>query len=331
MDIRNRRALKEEASQALNAARDHKKIVSVYVGASILLSVLLMAVNTRLDSLISTTSGLSNMGNRAIWETIQTALPFLEILLVMCWDLGFLSAVLRLARRKNTDHRELLSGFSLFGPILRANLLQGLMYTGLMLGCCIVGINIFCMTPLSNEAAQILMPYIESTTALSSDIVLDEATYAALEQSLIPAVVIILILYVVVYIPVSYRLRMTSFCLLDAPRSGAWAAIRESWRMTKGNCVSLFRLDLSFWGYYLLTGLATVICYGDILLAYAGVALPISSEVAYYLFYGVYLALHFALNYWLRLKVDTTYALAYESLRPKPQSDGVVLGNIFQM
>ena len=60
--------------------------------------------------------------------------------------------------------------------------------------------------------------------------------------------------------------------------------------------------------------------------------LPWSGDVSYFLFYGLYLAATLALVYFLRNRVDVTYALAYEALRPKEkETSGVVLGNIFNM
>ena len=42
--------------------------------------------------------------------------------------------------------------------------------------------------------------------------------------------------------------------------------------------------------------------------------------------------MQFSIFYFLRNRVEVTYALAYDSLRPKePEDKSVVLGNIFQM
>ena len=63
-----------------------------------------------------------------------------------------------------------------------------------------------------------------------------------------------------------------------------------------------------------------------------GIALPFSDTVAYFLFFGVYLAVTFVIFYFLRNRVEVTYALAYDSLPPRePENNGAVLGNIFQM
>jgi len=53
----------------------------------------------------------------------------------------------------------------------------------------------------------------------------------------------------------SYAYRMTSFILADSPEVKAKDAIKISMRMTKGYKGKLFVLDLSFLGWFLLSGL----------------------------------------------------------------------------
>lgn len=109
------------------------------------------------------------------------------------------------------------------------------------------------------------------------------------------------------------------------------AALRESRKMMRRNGMKLFKMDLSFWWYHALTLLASVICYGDALLAAVGIQLPFNATVAFFLFYGLYLVVLFAIQYFLRNRVECAYAMAYESICPKPKDDGVVLGSIFDM
>lgn len=331
MDIRNRRALKQEAAEALNAAREPRKILLIYLGASMLLSLVLSLVDIWLSDLISNMSGLGNLGNRTILETVRTVLPYGQMLVVVCWDLGFLGAMLRIGRRQHADEKTLLTGFQIFGPALRSLLLQALIYMGVMFVCCYVGSFLFVMTPFANPLAEILMPLMEDASLLSGELALDEATILAMYDAMLPALIIILLLCAAVMVPISYRFRMVNYCLLDDPQAGALAAMRSSRAMMRGNCKHLFKLDLSFWWYYALTMLASVVCYGDVILGYLGVTLPMSERASYFLFYGLYYVVLFGVNWLCRSKVETSYAMAYEAIRPKPQQDGVILGNIFQM
>lgn len=332
MDIQNRRELKQEAAQALNAAHEPKKILLIYLAASMALSVVLTVLTRWLDHMVASTSGLGGMDTRTILQTVQMVLPYVQLVLVVCWDLGFLSAMVRISRRQRTDERELLAGFRLVGPALRNLLLQGALYFGLCMACSYVGAMIFLYTPFAAPLMELMTPLVSDVSMLTTELVLDEATINAMYDAMIPALAIMLLLFAAVAIPLSYRLRMVNYCLLENSRAGAIAAFRESFRMMKGNCMHLFKLDLSFWWYYGLTVLASIICYGDMLLPLMGAELPMGEMAAFSLFYGAYFAVLFAVNIPFRNQVEQTYAMAYEAIRPKPKDDGgVVLGNIFQM
>jgi len=64
----------------------------------------------------------------------------------------------------------------------------------------------------------------------------------------------------------------------------------------------------------------------------AGISLPWSETVSYFLFYAVYLAMQFGLFWFFLNRVTAAYALTYDVICPKPApSQGVVLGNIFDL
>ena len=102
--------------------------------------------------------------------------------------------------------------------------------------------------------------------------------------------------------------------------------------MMRRNRISLFKLDVSMWWYYAALTLASVLGYGDAILPLLGVELPFSADEGYFLFYALYLAASAGVYYLMLDRVDVTYALAYDTLKPEePKNEGVVLGNIFQM
>ena len=120
--------------------------------------------------------------------------------------------------------------------------------------------------------------------------------------------------------------------LIDRPGIGAFMALHESKLLMRKNRLNLFKLDLSLWYYPASLALAAVIGYGDLLLPMLGVNLPLSSEVAFFGFYFLNLVCQGVVYYLLRNRVEVTYCLAYDALRPREsQENGVVLGNIFQM
>lgn len=330
MDIRDRRALKEDAAQALAVGRDPKKLILFYAGITTLVSMAVTLVNYWLDLQISDTGGLRNLGIRSILSTVQTVLPILQNFLLLCLNYGYLSAVLRISRRQYADHTDLKTGFRRFGPIVRLLLLQGLIYIAFLFISYQIGTLIFLFTPLSDGLMAILTPYL-SGSQLDVSILMDDAIISQITTAMLPLFAIMALVFLILAIPMAYQFRMAGFCLMDETRIGAIAALRESKQMMKRNRFQLFRLDLSFWWYYLLSALTIILCYGDTILGMLNVTLPFNAATGYFLFYFLYLATNFALMYAFQNRVELTYAAAYNALRPKPQNGGVVLGNIFDM
>lgn len=328
MDVRK---LKQRASEAMAVAREPKKVILVYTGVMLLLTLLVTVANVWLSSQISDTGGLANLGTRSVLSTIQTVLPLAQSLVLMCWELGYYSAVMRFARKQYADHTDLMTGFHRFGPLLRMSLLQGLIFLAIFLGSSYLGAQIFIFTPFARELTEAMTPLMESAVADPNAMLMDAAVLEATENAILPLLAIVGLIFTLFAVPVAYRYRMANYRLLDHPREGALAALRNSRAMMRGNCVSLFRLDLSFWWYYLLQILATALCYGDQLLPMLGVALPVSPRFAFFLFYGLYLAAQFGIHYCFRNFLEVTYVQVYEQIRPREKENAVVLGNIFQM
>ena len=328
MDIRK---LKENAAGAMKVARDPRKAILVYTGIVSLVALLTTLADLYLSREISGTGGLANMGIRSVLSTIQTVLPMAQTVLVLCLELGYLSAVMRFARKQYADHTDLRIGFQRFGPLLRMTLLEGAIYVGILFLSTYLGTQIFMMTPWAEPMLEALTPLLESSMLSSGYPVLDDATMQVIEAASIPLAVIILLVFSLLAIPVSYRYRMANYRLLDKPREGALAAMRNSRRMMRGNALKLLKLDLSFWWYYLLMAAASVVCYGDQILPLLGVTLPIPALASSFLFYGLYLVMQFAIYYFFRNQVEVTYVMAYEAIRPVEKENGVVLGSIFDM
>lgn len=332
MDIRNHRALKQQAREAMAVAREPKKVILAYAGILTLTSLVLTLVNLYLNNEISGSGGLANLGIRSILSTIQMVLPLAQTVILLCLELGYLSAAMRFARKQYADHTDLRTGFQRFGPLLRMVLLEGAIYLGILFVCCYIGTQIFLVTPLAAPLVELLTPMLESSMLGDTGaIAMDSEIMLAMYDAMAPIMVITMVIFAVVAIPIAYRYRMANYRLLDKPQEGAIAALRSSWRMMKGNALSLFKLDLSFWWFYLLTALASVVCYGDQLLPLLGIALPIPAMASYLLFYALYLALQFAIYYYFRNHLEVTYVMAYEAIRPQEQTGGAILGNIFNM
>ena len=332
MDIRNRRELRREAGAAVAAnTGDPRLTVLVYIIATTLSSLLVSILSTVLDKRIAGTGGLQNLGQQAILSTIQTAAPLVLSLVLIGLDLGRQGVCLRMARRRGVAPRDLLMGFPRFGALLRAMLLQGGLYLLLLIAAANVGSIIFAFTPLSGELNALISQAATDSDALYNALYNDPEFLDQVLSAVLPAYPIMLGLFLLIAVPFFYRYRMTNYCLLDNPGMGAMAAMAESSRMTRGRRFQLFKLDLGFWWFYLALAACSIVMYGDTILASLGVALPWNSTTSFYIFYVSALVLEGILYYFALNRVQTTYALAYEALRPQPKQGGVVLGNIFDL
>ena len=334
MDIRNRKELCDFAAGRLENAPQRQKIALIFACCSIGLSIAAAVASYLLGLQIDKTGGLSNMGLRSILSALQTMLPLVQSAVVMCLELGFTAAMLRIARGQYVSPQTLRLGFDRFWVLLRLTLLESLLLLGIGFGAAYLGIMIFMISPLSENVIQLLTPLLGQSTLLdpASAITIPEDLYSQVLQGLIPAYVLCALFFAVGAVPLMYRLRMSSYVVIDKPGLGAMTAMRESRKMMRGNCLHLFRLDLRLWWIFAANLAASVLCYGDQILPALGVSLPFSADTGFFLFYGLYWAAQFAIFCFLLPRAEVPYALAYDAIRPKePETKGVILGNIFQM
>ena len=330
MDICNTSEIKAAALRRLTDAGQAKRIAAIYAGVTLGLSALVTILGLVLEAMMSGATGLGGMGRRTILSSVQSMLPWVVGLITMCVELGYQAAMLRVARGQYASPQTLRLGFDRFWVLLRCILLEGVILFAIAFGGIYIATMLFMLTPFSGRVMEVLSPVLENVTLLSPEMVLDEALYDQLMQAMIPAFVMCAIVVAAAAIPVLYRLRMARFVIIDKPGIGALAALRESRKMMKGNCLRLVKLDMSLWPYYIGCVFASLLCYGDVLLPMMGVRFPWSDTVSYYLFFALYLAVQFAAYYFLKNQAEVAYSIAYDSIRPKePKTEGVALGSIF--
>lgn len=330
MDIRNTSEIKAAALRRLTDAGQAKRIAAIYAGVTLGLSALVTILGLVLEAMMSGATGLGGMGRRTILSSIQSMLPWVVGLITMCVELGYQATMLRVARGQYASPQTLRLGFDRFWVLLRCILLEGVILFAIAFGGIYIATMLFMLTPFSGRVMEVLSPVLENVTLLSPEMVLDEALYDQLMQAMIPAFVMCAIVVAAAAIPVLYRLRMACFVIIDKPGIGALAALRESRKMMRGNCLRLVKLDMSLWPYYIGCVFASLLCYGDVLLPMMGVRFPWSDTVSYYLFFALYLAVQFAVYYFLKNQAEVAYSIAYDSIRPKePKTEGVALGSIF--
>lgn len=332
MNIRNRREMTSIAVQRLSSAPQEKRIVLIYTGLVLGANILSVLLSYVLGLQIDQTTGLRGLSTRNTLSAIQTMLPLVQSVLVMCLDLGYISSMLRIARGQYASPNGLRLGFDRFWVLLRSQIILGLFYVGICIVSVYASSMIYMITPLSKGTMELLMPLMSEASLLNPEILLEGAVYDQLISTMTPAFVLFGIVFIALYVPVTYRFRMTRYIIIEKPGIGAIAALRESRMMMRGNAVNLFKLDLHLWWYYAALVVSSVICYGDQILPMLGVEFPFSSDLAYFLFYGAYWVIQSAVYIFLRNRTEVTYALAYDAIKPEEKKDtGVVLGNIFQM
>ena len=331
MDIRNYRQLKDVAAQRLEQAKDPKRIVLIYACIVLGLSGLGTVLNLLLSMQMDQGGGLGSMGQRSTLGAVQALLPIVQSLVGMCLGVGYLAAMLRVARGQFASPNTLRLGFDRFWVLLRLTLLRALIFLAIGTAASYAGAMLYVLTPLSKPVMDLLMPVMEDASILNTGLVISDALYAQLVSAMWPAILICMAAFGIAVTPVAYQYRMAEYVLIDKPALGAMAALRESRKMMRRNRFRLFLLDIKQFPYYLAVLGATVIGYGDTILSALGVPLSISWEAAYLLSTAAYLGLLLLVYTQLRNRVETVYALAYDAIRPPEQQTGAVLGNIFQM
>ena len=323
MSIPSAKYLKKKASNRLQSGNDPKKVVLIYAGIVALSSLVVTVVQDLLDSQISQTGGIQNIGTRSMLTTADTVLTIAQLLLVMCLTLGYTGSMLRIARGQYASPNSLKAGGERIWVLLRTRLLQMLIMTAAAFALCFLVVNVCLLTPLSNRVIAVM-------GTVSAEVLLaDDLALMGLYSAMLPIILIYLVALVPLLWYFSCTYRMVDYLLIDRPQLGAFGVLRESRRMMQGNMKMMLRVDLSFWWYYLLQALVSVLIYLNMVLAPFAIGLP--PEVLYWGTVVLYLAADFALRYFFSNKVAVTYALFYDSLCPKQEQSGAVLGNIFQM
>ena len=323
MSIPSAKYLKKKASNRLQSGNDPKKVVLVYAGIVALSSLVVTVVQDLLDSQISQTGGIQNIGTRSMLTTADTVLTIAQLLLVMCLTLGYTGSMLRIARGQYASPNSLKAGGERIWVLLRTRLLHMLIMTAAAFALCFLVVNVCLLTPLSNRVIAV------TGTVSAEELLSNGLALIALYSAMLPIILIYLVALVPLLWYFSCTYRMVDYLLIDRPQLGAFGVLRESRRMMQGNMKMMLRVDLSFLWYYLLQALVSVLVYLNMVLAPFAIGLP--PAVLYWGTVVLYLAADFALRYFFSNKVAVTYALFYDSLCPKQEQSGAVLGNIFQM
>lgn len=324
--------LKNKAGNRLAGAAEPQKILLIYAAISLGTSLLVTAVRFCLANEIAQTGGLRNMGIRSVLSTADTVLPMLQIVLMLCLNLGFAAAMLRISRRQFASPMTLKVGVERFWVLLRTRVLMFFVYSGVGFVSFYLSIALFMLSPLSGEFKALAMPLVTSGELDPQALAEQPELLEEIMPSMIPMFILFGVLLAAVCLVLSYRYRLVDYLLIDNPQFGASYALRMSRVYMHGQKLTMFKLDLSYWWYYLLTLLTTLILYSDVLLAALGISLPLSADAMFWITVIASLGANFAVVWFFQMKLEITYALAYDAIVPRAKpEDGAVLGNIFQM
>lgn len=308
MDIR---ALKYEADQALlRASYPPRRLVLIHTGIALGVSLLLALFSYILDHNVSGDGGLSGLGTQAALATAQVVLQLASMVLMPFWQAGLLFTMVGYARNRSVHPQNLTEGFRRFVPILTSSLMMGVQYVARSIVSVYLSSMLVTFTPFAAPVYQLAAmleknPNLDITTVHVDGMA---AFYAAM------AVIFVLVFGALV-LPVFYRYRMVNYIIMDDQKVGGMRAMLLSRMMMYRRRVKLFKLDLSFWWFYGLEILLSVISLGSVLLPLVGVKLPFSEDAAYWIFQLLCIAGQLGLYYLVKPKLEVTYALCYEQFR----------------
>ena len=320
-------ALCKEARK-LSRGEEKIKISAIHAGISAGVALAVTIIYYLLEKGIAQTGGLSGMGMRSILQTAATVLSTANSVLAPFWNLGFWFVTLLWIREQPAQFGDLLAGFRRFGAYLRLLLNRGLLTMLIGLVSIYISSYLYMITPWSAsvvEFAQTSGMDMNVANQLMSQ--MDMAQMDALLFDMIPMLVIWGALFLVLAVPVLYKLRMAEYVVLDQ-KAGAVAAMLISARMLRKRCWKLFLLDLRFWWYYTLEVLCLLIYCADLWLPALGIPIPQNEGVVLGL-YVLYLVALFGVHTLLRPRVQTAYAMVYAHLcqaepvlpKTRPQPD----------
>ena len=319
MAILNTRELKYRGAAVADRFRPETgKLVLLYCGVMALLGLGSNGLNLYLNSQISQTGGLGGLGMRSMLQTIQSVLNYVNMFFGPFWSAGFLLAVLGMVRGSAPRADDLTGGFRRFGRIFSGMIFQLMVTILLVVGAANVASILFSMTPTGMRFAELMQQLASDPGFITGDINLELIPLEELLQGLSWLLGLTMVLFLPFYIRISYSFRMATYLMVERP-IGGFQAHFESIRLMRGHKWQIFKLDLSYWWYYVLGLLIAAVGYLDVILGLAGVVVPVNEMVLFFGTLAAYFVLLTGLYLWKKCEVDAAYVLAFEQIAyPEP-------------
>ena len=312
MDIRS---IKNEAATLLEDRQlPPRKIFFIHTVIAIGLSLLLALISDVLDHSISTGGGLSAMPTQAALATAQAVLQLISTVAMPFWSAGLIYAALCYAKRSSVGISDLMQGFRRFAPILTSGMMMGLQYLARGFVSVYLSAILVMLTPFSAPAIQL-------TQMLAENPQLDPLTVSVegIGGFYAATVVIFLLVFGLLALPIWYRYRMVNYIIMDSDKTGGLKAMLQSRLMMQRRSWKLFRLDLSFWWFYVLELAVTALSMGSLLAALMGLPMPFSEDAFYWICQLAAAAGHLALYTLAGPRLQVTYALCYQQFLQQPE------------
>lgn len=297
--------IRQEAQQKLQENEStFRKPVLIHAAGIAGVSLLLLLISYLAQS-FSTQGGLSNMGTQNLLSTAQTLLQMVNIIALPFWNAGLIFCALRMLRRKEHSGATLMEGFRRWGPIAGSLLYRGVIYFLVIMGCYFLSSIAISMLPLPTSLINSLVAFVEKPVfPLSTDVLI----YLGI------CMAVYLISMCVLLIPKMYLHRLSVYQIMDDVPCGGFQSVMRSSYLMKGHRKNLFLLDLSFWWFYLIELLISLLSLGDLILTAFEISLPFSAQTAALLFPILGLLVRLVLYYYAQPILSATYAVFYEKI-----------------
>lgn len=190
-----------------------------------LLTLVYLLLTTGVSTLADLTGAAQFTFPPSSGDTLPLFLYLLILLYTTVMNFGYQIWALRVYRRQETGYGTLIDGFSMAGRVLLMELY--------IFGCTL------CWALAFGTAGGL----------------------ALLLLNWLPPVLLVLLIYGAgfgIALWISYRYAMAPFLLMDRPEAGAIVPVRESVAMMQGWKWEYFKLDFSFFGWYLLNALLSL-------------------------------------------------------------------------
>lgn len=309
-DLRSRSAAMAGAQQG-----NIRPLVLLYCGVLAALLLGSNGLNLYLNNQIDTTGGLSGLGLRAILQTVQEILTLVSQFFGPFWSAGFLFAMIRLVRGGTPQQRDMTEGFRRFFRILSAMAFEAVAAIVVLVAVTNLASIIFTLLPMGKEFSAAYGEVLSNPNLLTPEGNIDTSLVdvGAFGRDILPLLLMVAVIYLPIVVRMAYSFRMATYLILDGP-IGAIPTHFLSAALMKGHKWSICKLDLSFWWYYLLGALCSAVAYLDMILALAGINVPVDPMVMFFATLAAYCVLFTLLSLWKKAEVESAYALAFEEI-----------------